>query len=127
MTMTNAGGLIEAERDALSTLGGELAGIEGRAEAYSATREWASVALARAGLIAACAVAVAVIVAAVLTLENATYAHGGRVPFSFSYRSLYRVKPDPGGYVKVQRRRPAGSLEDSFAVEPLTLPRYSGS
>ena len=27
------------------------------------------------------------------------------MPFSFSYRGMYRVAPDPGGYVKVQRRR----------------------
>jgi hypothetical protein len=64
---------------------------------------------------------------AVLTLENATFSHGGRVPFSFSYRSLYRVAADPGGYVKVQLRSSAGRLEDSFAVEPLALARYSGS
>ena len=38
--MTNAVVLIEAERDALSTLGGELADIEGVAEAYSVTGEW---------------------------------------------------------------------------------------
>ena len=36
------------------------------------------------------------------------------------------MAPDPGGYVKVQRRRADGSLEDSFAVEPLQLPPYSG-
>jgi len=35
--------------------------------------------------------------AAVLTLENASFSHGGKVPFSFSYRGLYRVPPDPGG------------------------------
>ena len=34
MTMTNAVVLIEAERDALSTLGGALADIEGVAEVY---------------------------------------------------------------------------------------------
>ncbi len=87
----------------------------------------AASALARAGVLAACAGAIAVIVGVALTLENATYSHGGRVPFSFSYRSLYRVRPDPGGYVKVQRRRADGTLEDSFAVGPLTLPPYSGS
>jgi hypothetical protein len=65
--------------------------------------------------------------AAVLTFENAKYSHGGRVPFSFSYRDLYRVAADPGGYVKVQRRSPGGWLEDSFAVEPLRLPPYSGN
>jgi len=68
----------------------------------------------------------ALIVATVLTLENASFTHGGSVPFSFSYRSLYRVRPDPGGWVKVQRRGPGGRLEDSFAVEPLTLPPYGG-
>jgi hypothetical protein len=70
---------------------------------------------------------VALVIGAVLTLENAHYSHGGTVPFAFSYRGLYRVQPDPGGYVKVVRRRADGSLEDSFAVEPLALPPYSGS
>jgi len=75
--------------------------------------------------IAAVAVAAA-IVAGVLTLLNAHYSRGGRVPFSFSYRSLYRVPADAGGYVKVQRHGAGGRLEDSFAVEPLTLPPYAG-
>lgn len=69
---------------------------------------------------------VALGVVAFLTLDNAHYSHGGPVPFSFAYRGLYRVAPDPGGYVKVQRHAPDGRLEDSFAVEPLTLPRYAG-
>ena len=47
MTMTNAVVLIEAERDALSTLGGALADIEGVAEAYSVTGEWDFVAIVR--------------------------------------------------------------------------------
>jgi DNA-binding Lrp family transcriptional regulator len=47
MTMTNAVVLIEAERDALSTLGGELADIEGVAEAYSVTGDWDFVAIVR--------------------------------------------------------------------------------
>ena len=68
----------------------------------------------------------ALAVIAALTLENARFSHGGRVPFSFSYRGLFRTAPDPGGYVKVQRRRPDGRLEDSFAVGPLELPPYSG-
>jgi hypothetical protein len=68
----------------------------------------------------------ALVIAAALTLENATFSHAGRVPFSFSYRGLYSVDRDPGGYVKVQRRGPGGRLEDSFAVEPLRLPPYSG-
>jgi len=63
---------------------------------------------------------------AALSLLNAKYSHAGKVPFSFSYRSLYRVAPDQGGYVKIQRHRSDGRLEDSFAVEPLTLPPYSG-
>jgi hypothetical protein len=68
----------------------------------------------------------AAVVAAVLTLENATFSHGGRLPFSFAYRSLHRVAPDPGGYVKIQRRHSNGALEDSYAVEPLVLPAYTG-
>jgi DNA-binding Lrp family transcriptional regulator len=47
MSMTNAVVLIEAERDALSTLGGELADIEGVAEAYSVTGDWDFVAIVR--------------------------------------------------------------------------------
>jgi DNA-binding Lrp family transcriptional regulator len=47
MTITNAVVLIEAERDALSALGGALADIEGVAEAYSVTGEWDFVAIVR--------------------------------------------------------------------------------
>ena len=47
MTMTNAVVLIEAERDALSAPGGELADLEGVAEAYSVTGEWDFVAIVR--------------------------------------------------------------------------------
>jgi DNA-binding Lrp family transcriptional regulator len=39
--------LIEAEQSALATLGGELADIEGVAEAYSVTGEWDFVAVLR--------------------------------------------------------------------------------
>ena len=39
--------LIEAERDALTTLGGALAGLAGVAEAYSVTGEWDFVAIVR--------------------------------------------------------------------------------
>jgi hypothetical protein len=80
----------------------------------------------RRTVIVAGAVLVALVLAAALSLLNAKYSHGGKVPFSFSYRSLYRVAPDPGGYVKIQRHGAGGRLEDSFAVEPLTLPPYSG-
>jgi DNA-binding Lrp family transcriptional regulator len=45
--MTHAVVLIEAERDALSSLGGALADIEGVAEAYSVTGEWDFVAIVR--------------------------------------------------------------------------------
>ena len=43
--MTHAIVLIEAERDALATLGGELAELEGVGAAYSVTGEWDFVAM----------------------------------------------------------------------------------
>jgi hypothetical protein len=82
--------------------------------------------LARRAVIASGVALLTLLVIAGLTLENAKYSRGGRVPFSFSYRSLYRVAPDPGEFVKMQRRR-SGELEDSLAVGPLRLPAYSGS
>jgi DNA-binding Lrp family transcriptional regulator len=45
--VTHAVVLIRAERDALPTLGGTLADIEGVAEAYSVTGEWDFVAIVR--------------------------------------------------------------------------------
>ena len=45
--MTHAVVLIEAERSAIRTLGGELAAIDGVAEAYSVTGEWDFVAIVR--------------------------------------------------------------------------------
>jgi DNA-binding Lrp family transcriptional regulator len=45
--MTTAVVLIEAERDALQTLGGALADIDGVAEAYSVTGQWDFVAIIR--------------------------------------------------------------------------------
>jgi len=45
--VTHAIVLIEAERSALATLGGELADLEGVAEAYSVTGEWDFVAILR--------------------------------------------------------------------------------
>jgi DNA-binding Lrp family transcriptional regulator len=45
--MTHAIVLIQAEGSALGTLGGELADIEGVAEAYSVTGEWDFVAIVR--------------------------------------------------------------------------------
>ncbi len=45
--MTHAIVLIAAERSALATLGGELADIDGVAEAYSVTGDWDFVAILR--------------------------------------------------------------------------------
>ena len=45
--MTHAIVLIQADRSALATLGGELACLDGVAEAYSVTGEWDFVALLR--------------------------------------------------------------------------------
>jgi DNA-binding Lrp family transcriptional regulator len=45
--VTHAVVLIQAERDAFSTLGGELADLPGVAEAYSVTGEWDFVAIVR--------------------------------------------------------------------------------
>jgi DNA-binding Lrp family transcriptional regulator len=45
--VTNAVVLIRAERSALSRLGGELAEIDGVAEAYSVTGDWDFVAILR--------------------------------------------------------------------------------
>ena len=45
--MTHAIVLIQSERSVLATLGGELADIEGVAEAYSVTGEWDFVAILR--------------------------------------------------------------------------------
>src|ERR1039458_5215437 len=88
---------------------------------------WRAASSLTRGFVLGCLLALLVlVVAAFLTLENAKFSHGGKVPFSFSYRSLYRVPPDPGGYVKIQRHGSDGGLEDSFAVEPLVLPPYSG-
>jgi hypothetical protein len=91
-----------------------------------APRWHAASAGARVVAVAAGVALVLALVAVGLTLENATYSHGGPVPFSFSYRDLYRVAPDHGGYVKVQSRWPDGALKYSYAVEPLRLPRYTG-
>jgi hypothetical protein len=82
---------------------------------------------ARGAVILALGGVLGLMVAAALTLENAEFSRGGKVPFSFAYRGLYTVPADPGGYVRVARRRAGdGRLEDSFAVEPLTLPPYAG-
>jgi hypothetical protein len=63
---------------------------------------------------------------AALSLLPARYSHGGHVPFSFTYKGLYRTAPDLGGYVKVARSD-GRFLRDSFAVAPLELGPYAGS
>jgi hypothetical protein len=65
-------------------------------------------------------------VGVVLALLDASYSHGGTVPFSFKYKGLYRTTPDRGGYVKVIRGS-GTHLADSYAVAPLRLPPYTGS
>jgi len=80
----------------------------------------------RALVMAAAAGLLVLALALALALENAHYSRGGEVPFSFSYRGLYRAQPDAGGYVKVERLGPDRRLEDSFAVAPLRLQPYSG-
>lgn len=81
---------------------------------------------ARAATIAAVLSGAVLVVGAVLTLWPASAGHGGRVPFSFSYRGLRRTSPNPGGYLKLERSQD-GRLEDSFAVAPLALAPYTGS
>jgi hypothetical protein len=82
--------------------------------------------LTRRVLIACGVVLLAGVVALVLTLLNATYSHGSPVPFSFAYRGLYSVAPEPGGYVRIEKRTASRRLEYSLAVDPLTLPPYVG-
>jgi hypothetical protein len=78
-------------------------------------------------VVVACGTAlVALAIGAVLTLEPARYSHGGSFAFGFSYRDLYRVAPEPGGYVRVQAHYHDGALKYSYAVNPLMLPPYHG-
>jgi hypothetical protein len=69
---------------------------------------------------------IALAIGAFLTLENAHYSQGGAVPLSFAYRGLDRVQPLPGELVRLERHTAAGRLEDSFALERLDLPAYTG-
>ncbi len=91
-----------------------------------APRWHAASALARRLTIAAVVAFAAGVLALVLTLLNVSYSHGGRVPFSFSYRGLSRVAPEPGGYIRIEKRSPHGRLLYSFAIDPLTVPAYTG-
>lgn len=77
-------------------------------------------------VMAAGVAAVALAVAIVLTVWPARYSHGGSLPFSFSYKGLWRTAPDPGGFVKLTAKAPDGGLKFSYAVAPQTLPPYSG-
>jgi hypothetical protein len=88
---------------------------------------WRSAApVVRSLVLAAAAGLLVLIVAAVLALLDASYSHGGPVPFSFKYKGLYRTTPDPGDYVKLTRTA-GGRLEDSYVVAPLRLGHYTGS
>jgi hypothetical protein len=79
------------------------------------------------GVVRVCIVGLlALAIGAFLTLENAHYSQGGAVPLSFSYRGLYRVHPLPGELVRLERHTAGGRLEDSFALERLELPAYTG-
>lgn len=73
----------------------------------------------------ACAL-IAAIAAVALRFAPPVYSSSDPVPFSFSYKGLYRVSPEAGWLVSVARPR-SGKLQDSFAVRPLRLPSYSGS
>src|ERR1035438_589101 len=66
------------------------------------------------------------VIGLVASLLNAQYSQGGKVPFSFAYKGLFKTAPDPGGYVKIRSPAGNGPLEYSYAVEPLELPAYSG-
>lgn len=91
-----------------------------------APRWRAARAASRAAVWALGAVALVLAVVGVLSLLDASYSHGGPVPFHFRYHGLHRTAPDPGGYVKVARSS-HGRLQDSFAVDPLRVPPYAGS
>ena len=80
----------------------------------------------RAIVVAAGAALLVLAAAVVLTLEPARFSHGGASPFSFTYRGLYREKPEPGGYARVAAHYPDGSIKYSYAVNPLVLPPYRG-
>jgi hypothetical protein len=82
--------------------------------------------LLRGAVIAAAVAIVVLAIAILLMLEPARYSHSGTMPFSFTYRGLYKTTAETGGYVRIQSHYSDGSLKYSYAVNPLTLPRYSG-
>src|SRR5580704_14922618 len=79
----------------------------------------------RVVVLVAAVIVVGALAGAFAHFEHPTFSYRGAVSFSFRYGGLYRANPEAGGYVKV-RRVEGGRLEDSFAVGPLLLPRYSG-
>jgi hypothetical protein len=88
---------------------------------------WSGVPRLVRGLAIAAGVGVVLVaIGIVLTLEPAKYSHGGRLPFSFTYRDLYAATPEPGGYARVRALYPGGSTKYSYAVNPLALPVYNG-
>lgn len=52
--------------------------------------------LLRAAVILTGAAVVAAAIGLTLTLLPARYSHGGSLPFSFGYKGLYCVQPEPG-------------------------------
>ncbi len=83
--------------------------------------------LVRAAVIAAALAVVVLAVGVALTLEPAKFTHSGRLPFSFTYRGLFKTTPEPGGYARIEGHYADGSLKYSYAVNPLTIPPYRGS
>src|SRR6478609_7872544 len=72
-------------------------------------------------LVICCAVTLVALAAALaLRLQAASYSHGGRVPFSFKYKTLWRTSPDAGALVKVASREPGGVPKYSYEVSALT-------
>ncbi|HXQ00245.1 MAG TPA: hypothetical protein VN845_09305 [Solirubrobacteraceae bacterium] len=87
---------------------------------------WRSATLtARVLTVAALLGLLAVAIGVALALLDSSYSQGGRVPFSFKYRGLYRTATEPGDYVTLVRTS-HGLLDDSFSVAPLALPPYRG-
>jgi len=82
---------------------------------------------ARVAAIAAVAVLLLALGALLLRLQSAHYSRGGSLPFSFSYKDLYKTSADPGAYVKVENRAGDGALRYSYEVYPLSLPAYAGA
>jgi hypothetical protein len=89
---------------------------------------WRAASAFTRALVIGCAVAVLALAAAVvLRLQSASYSHGGRVPFSFKYKGLWRTRADAGALVKVASRERGGVPKYSYEVYPLTLAPYPGS